>query len=443
MRRFCTAPPPAAATSSVFRRLRRRVRGEISRHKLLPPGSRVLVGVSGGQDSLALAEVLRSLQTSPLASPHWRHLALAHADHCWPGDAGCPRHVAAYALRANLPLHLADPGASHVAQSEAAARSWRYAALAEIARAHDYTHVAVGHTLSDLAETLFFNLTHGAGADGLSSLTWSRPLPVPASSYSEGAAGEGAQRPQLVRPLLSTARGETAAACAELELPVWHDVYNEDERYSRFRTRTHVLPYLRQHYNPRVEEALARTAHLLRDDAAALAAAARAAHAAAVSRVPGGEVRVERAALAAQPVAVQRRVMRMVLEEGGRCALRTPVFKQVDNLVALLTADEGAALPSLPRARAAAVEAGVIVLRDTPSADSVDGAASRRAGSHEGVGRAPMECRHRLLHRHELQVWMQSPVVETGTRVCEDHICVELRAQKQQQRARIVAEVVS
>lgn len=401
---------PPGGPSTAFQRLLRRVRGEVHRRRLLPPGGRVLVAVSGGQDSLALAEVLRSLHASARPGRRWLSLALAHTDHCWPGDAGCARHVAAYARDARLPLHMASPGGDEpVAASEAAARSWRYDALAAIARAHGYTHVAVGHTQSDLAETLLFNLAHGAGADGLSSLTWARPLPPPVAG-----APAALERPPpvagapvaLERPLLSTTRDETAAVCAERGLAVWSDVYNRDARFARFRTRAHVLPYLCEHYNPRVEEALARTAHLLRDDCAALDAVARRVYRATVTRaVGGGIVRIARRPLAEEPVAVQRRVLRIVLKRDVRVSTRTPVFTQVESLVRLLAAAPGTTLPSLPRAGAAAVEGGDIVIRVGERAGGVAGGEDARSGA--AAPRPPRTC-HRLLAPADLRRWLDA-----------------------------------
>lgn len=359
------ASAAAKETRGIFPALRSRFRREIDRHNLFPPGSRVLVAVSGGQDSLALSELLRDHQARSAPTKRWEHLALAHTDHCWPGDAGCADHVASYALGAGLALHVADPGAGAVAHSEAAARAWRYRALASIAREHGYTRIAVGHTMSDLAETLVFNLTHGAGADGLSSLRWARAMPEAycvRDSDSEGCV------PVVTRPLLSTMRGETAALCLERGVAVWDDVYNGDSRYARYHTRNVVLPYLRKHYNPRVDEALARTSHLLRDDSAALEAVARDVYSMAIRPDDANTVRMEgttcisRLVVGRQPVAIQRRVFRMVLEKGGMVSIRTPVFKQVECLVDLVEASNGTKLPSLPGAGSAHVEGDFIVV---------------------------------------------------------------------------------
>jgi tRNA(Ile)-lysidine synthase len=343
-------PALSLAEKSVPGSLLRRVRRQITRQRLLPPGSRVLVAVSGGQDSLALAEILRALQHP--AALRWPAFALAHTDHCWPADAGCAHHVAAYAQRVSLPLHVAAPAIGIcIPRSEAAARDWRYAALAAIAQKHEYTHVAVGHTRSDLAETLLFNLAHGAGANGLSSLTWQRDLAV---------GGRTGLNVVLSRPLLDVSRAETELLCQARGVAVWNDVYNLDNRYARYHTRNHVLPYLRAHYNPSVEDALARTAHLLRDDAAALDARASAVFDNAVVDIG----RMDTATIQIEPIAVQRRVIRRMLLENTKTTGKSAVFKQIDALVGLLGAADGTALPSLPGGASAHVRGPCIVIRD-------------------------------------------------------------------------------
>ena len=80
-----------------------------------------------------------------------------------------------------------------------------------------YQYIVTGHTASDRAETLLYNLIRGSGADGLKSLTWQRPL-TPAI--------------QLVRPLLEINRAETAQFCQDLQIAIWEDSTNIDLKYA-------------------------------------------------------------------------------------------------------------------------------------------------------------------------------------------------------------------
>jgi hypoxanthine phosphoribosyltransferase len=115
--------------------------------------------------------------------------------------------------------------------------------------------VATGHTASDQAETLLLNLVRGAGTAGLAGMAPARPL-------APGVA--------LVRPLLAISRRQTEAYCAELGLAPLEDASNCDLAFRRNLVRHRLLPLLRE-LNPRVEEALVRTAMVLRLDEAALA----------------------------------------------------------------------------------------------------------------------------------------------------------------------------
>jgi tRNA(Ile)-lysidine synthase len=213
---------------------------------LLPRNSSILVGVSGGQDSLCLVQLLRTLQ------PKWHwHLAIAHCDHQWRADSTAnAQHVRQLASDWGLAFHLRT--AKVPPNNEATARQWRYAMLEEMALDAQCQIVVTGHTRSDRAETFLFNLMRGSGTEGLQSLYWQRPL---------------GDKLALVRPLLDISRDQTLEYCQELGLPIWLDSTNNNLDYQRNRIRQELIPYLVQHFNPQIERALAQTADLLHADA--------------------------------------------------------------------------------------------------------------------------------------------------------------------------------
>jgi tRNA(Ile)-lysidine synthase len=311
----------------------------------------VLIAVSGGQDSLCLAKLLLDLQ------PNWGwQLAIAHCDHRWPADEGIAAHVEQLAQRWELSFYLQT--APEVTTSEAAARQWRYQALIEIARSQGYQDVVTGHTKSDRAETLLYNLIRGAGADGLQALSWQRPL-------AEGL--------QLVRPLLEVSRAETFQFCQQQHLPIWQDAYNQDLKFARSRIRQELLPYLQTHFNPQVETALAQTAELLRADVAYLEDAAKELRQQAMAPVTGDErdtdpltssgatPRLNRMVLRQAPLALQRRVIRQFLAIAQQTA---PSFEQIEEMTALISAPNRSRTSSFPGGATAVVEGKWIVLQE-------------------------------------------------------------------------------
>ena len=308
---------------------------------MLAPERSLLIAVSGGQDSLCLLRLLLDLQ------PKWGwQIAIAHCNHCWRPDADAnAAHVEQLAQTWQIAYHSVT--ATEPLSSEASARDWRYQALAQIAAAQGCTTIVTGHTLSDRAETVLYNLIRGSGMDGLQALTWQR-------SIAPGL--------DLVRPLLNVTRAETGEFCRSLALPVWEDSTNQDWRYARNRIRQQLIPDLQTHFNPQVETALAQTAELLRADVAYLEQQAEVlwAEAFPMPIAPDSSWKLKRSVLQSAPLALQRRVIRRWLQQILPTA---PSFEQIEKLVGLITAPNRTQTDPLPGGAIAQVEADWILIK--------------------------------------------------------------------------------
>ncbi|MGF1492397.1 MAG: tRNA lysidine(34) synthetase TilS [Microcoleaceae cyanobacterium] len=312
-----------------------------SRH-LIPASERVLMAVSGGQDSLCLAKLLLDLQSK------WGwELAIAHCDHGWRSDSAANAdYIETLAHSWQLPCY--RQVAQEISTTEAAARQWRYQVLAEIAKTNNYTYVVTGHTATDRAETLLYNLVRGSGADGLQALTWQRPL-----KSSEPS-------PLLVRPMLDITRHQTGEFCQTQGLRIWLDSTNQDLHYARNRIRLELLPYLETHFNPQTELALAQTAELLQAEVECLEYLTDELYQQAVESAdtPGGTIqqltmKINRQVLRQSFLALQRRVMRRVLHH---TLPQAPNFDQIEKLTVLITAPNRSQTDPFPGGTIARVE---------------------------------------------------------------------------------------
>jgi tRNA(Ile)-lysidine synthase len=315
--------------------LHARVHQTLRQRQLLNKGRRLLVAVSGGQDSLCLMRLLLDLQSK------WGwELAIAHCDHCWSSDAGIAQHVQNLADGWRIPFYLKTADAL-IPETEAAAREWRYQSLVEIAQEEGFHCIVTGHTKSDRAETFLYNLIRGAGADGLSALTWRRTI-------TPGV--------ELVRPLLDVSRAQTLAFCQQFQLAIWEDAMNQKLKYARNRIRNDLLPYLQTHFNPQVETALAQTAELLRADVDYLESSASQLLQQAMS---DGTTKLNRLALRDAPLALQRRAMRQFLQQ--HCQ-EQPNFEQIEAITNLINAPNRTRTSPFPGGAIAEVRGDWIIL---------------------------------------------------------------------------------
>lgn len=260
----------------------------------LAPDGLLVVGFSGGPDSASLLHALHGLGRWPLLAAHLDH-ALRPAS---AAEAAAARRVAAgYGIAfASRRVDVAALARQHKQSLEAAARAARYAFLFELAEQHGAHAVLSAHTADDQAETLVMHLLRGAGAQGLQGMpAYWRPNP-----WSDRVA--------LVRPLLETSRAAVLAYCKAHALAVQQDPSNHDPAFFRNRVRHTLLPAM-EALAPGVKTRLAHSAAVQAAENEVLQAASEAAWQRCVARCAAGFIGLQRGALAAEPLAVQRRVL--------------------------------------------------------------------------------------------------------------------------------------
>lgn len=228
-----------------------KVRAFIDRHGLLSKGATVIVGVSGGPDSLALLHVFLSLRDE------WKlRLVAAHVDHMFRGRESeeemefvkhfCAEHrILCETAQIDVPAFQRRTGLG----AQEAARNCRYRFFAELVKKHQAQYVAVGHHGDDQVETILMRLVRG--------------------STGKGYAGIPAKRPfhggYLIRPFLAISRADIEEYCEKAGLAPRRDPSNEKDDYTRNRFRRYIIPLLKQE-NPRLHERFQQYSEMMAED---------------------------------------------------------------------------------------------------------------------------------------------------------------------------------
>jgi len=295
--------------------LKERTRRTIRRYELASPATRVLVALSGGSDSVALAHLIAELD----AAGELQLVAFAHFNHQLRSSANADERLCReMAATLGRPL-IADRGdvrALAVREHrsiEDAARTARHAFLERARVECGADVVALGHTKDDQAETFLLRLIRGAGARGLAAM---HP-----------------RRHTLIRPLIDCRRAELRAYLDGRGVGFVHDETNDDVSIPRNRIRAELLPLLVERFNPSVIDALADAAEIAREEWIWMSSEAAAVVAGVVTR-SGDRWVIDAAALTSRPMPLVRLVVHqtMTAAAGGR-----PIgFEEVDRAVELL-----------------------------------------------------------------------------------------------------------
>ena len=230
-------------------KLLRIVEQTVTTYGMLKPGDSVLVGVSGGPDSVALFHLLLTL------APHFSlRLGVAHLNHCLRQNDSDKdaEFVASLAGRFDIPffMHKADVRRYQLENKlslEEAARRVRYTFLNKEAEKNRFNKIALGHHFDDNAELVLMNLFRGSGPLGISGIPPIR---------------DG----KIIRPLIQSNRSEIIAFLDQNGLKYTSDVSNRDTRFLRNRVRHDLIPLLKTSYNPKISQSLNRLASIIRSE---------------------------------------------------------------------------------------------------------------------------------------------------------------------------------
>jgi tRNA(Ile)-lysidine synthase len=220
-----------------------KVRETISHYRMIDPGDRIIVAVSGGADSMCLLDILHELKDELETT-----LVVAHYDHGMrPSEDWLEGHlVQGFTSSMNLPYET-ERGSLTVegrtTSVEERARNARYRFFEEVKNRFHAHKIAVGHTLNDQAETVLMRLLRGSGPSGLAGIPPSREKAI-------------------IRPLIELKREEIESYLKARELSYATDSSNFETKYLRNKVRLHLLPLLLE-YQPRLIEHLGRLAGIL------------------------------------------------------------------------------------------------------------------------------------------------------------------------------------
>jgi tRNA(Ile)-lysidine synthase len=327
--------------------LGRRIADAISRHSLLKGSERILVGLSGGPDSVCLLHLLLELKGVFSLSLH-----AAYVDHNLrpaetPREAEfcrtlCSKVGVGFTLKS---IRVAEYAKIHGLNRHEAARRLRYAALEEVAAETGSEAIALGHNADDQVETVVMRLVRGAGAQGL--------------------AGIPVKRGKIIRPMLEIDRKDIEEYLSVHELPSVVDSSNLRQDYFRNRIRQTVIPGLKE-INPNLNETIRHTVAVLAEEERFFGVMVTKTLMKLISRKRTGRIELFLTPLEGMETVILRRVLRRAVQETQ--GIREIGFTHIEDIMHLVKKGSAGDRLYLPKGIRAVKEYSLLVITSEPPA---------------------------------------------------------------------------
>ncbi|HHX63063.1 MAG TPA: tRNA lysidine(34) synthetase TilS [Epulopiscium sp.] len=274
--------------------MRNNVKQYINQNKLISRNQHIVIGVSGGADSICLFHILKSLQEE-----YNLKLTVAHINHGMRQEAAeDAAFVEALCVDWGVPYkehqcHIVQLAKEQKISEEVVGRNERYQFFEKIRLEYNADKIAVAHTMNDQAETMLMRLIRGSGVTGLGAIM--------------------AQRDLIIRPLLMVSREDVEQYCHVNGLAFKEDITNKMAIYTRNKLRLQVLPILKKEFNPKIIEAVSQAAAQLQETESYLEIQTKLAYESMAHKYKKGySIQIE-PLLSFHPV-IQSRIIRMAIE---------------------------------------------------------------------------------------------------------------------------------
>ncbi|MCI8655198.1 MAG: tRNA lysidine(34) synthetase TilS [Clostridia bacterium] len=227
--------------------MKNKVLETIKKYNLISDGDKIVLGVSGGPDSIAMLDILKEIKNEDTIN---FDIVVAHVNHMIREDAiEDEKYVKKYCQKNNIEFYLKRIDIQKIANTdrigtEEAGRNVRYEFFDEIMQKTNSNKIGIAHNKNDKIETIIMHLIRGSGISGLKGIE-----PIRDNLY--------------IRPIIECERKEIEEYCEQKKLQPRIDKTNFENEYTRNKIRNIVIPYIKKEFNPNIIETLNRLSEVI------------------------------------------------------------------------------------------------------------------------------------------------------------------------------------